>query len=79
MSEFLQGAPLAGLLLPVDEQIVEEDAEISGGYLPGVEKPDGAGRGVAGIGEEGFSGFLALSVDLAEGGEREVDQGSEKN
>ena len=71
--ELLEGAPLARLLPAVDDEIIKEDAEVAGGHLPGIEEPDGARRGVAGVGEEGLARFLALPVDLAEGREREVD------
>ncbi len=73
LAELLEGAPLAGLLPAVDDEIIKEDAEVAGGHLLGIEEPDGARRGVAGVGEEGLARFLALPVDLAEGREREVD------
>ncbi len=72
-AELLQRAPLARLLPPVGEEIVEEDAQAARGHDLGVEKPDGAGRGVARVGEEGLAGLLALPVDLAERREGEVD------
>jgi hypothetical protein len=41
--------------------------------LLGIEEPDGARRGVAGVGEKGFARFLALPVDLVERRERKID------
>ncbi len=71
--ELVQGVPLGRLLPPVDEEGVEEHAEIAGGHQPRIEEADGAGRGVAGIGEERLAGLLAVPVDGPEGGERQVD------
>ena len=68
-----QGAPLALLLPAVDVQGVEEDVEVPGGHLLRIEEADGARRRVPGIGEEGLAGLLAAAVDLAEGGEGQVD------
>jgi hypothetical protein len=69
----LERLPLGRRLLAVQGQGVEEDIEPPSGDLAGVEQADRAGRGVAGVGEERQSRFLALAVEFSKGGEGHVD------
>ncbi len=68
-----QSAPLAGPLGPVDDEVVEKDVQAARGRLARIEQAQGAGRGVAGVGEEGLAGLLAGPVDVAEGGDGQID------
>ena len=65
----LQGLPLALGSVCIRWQVngVSEEVQPPGGHHLGVELPQGARAGIAGIGKEGFAALLAFSVDDLKG------------
>ena len=65
----LQGLPLALGPCGIRWQVngVSEEVQPPGGHHLGVELPQGARAGIAGIGKQGFAALLAFGVDGLKG------------